>query len=256
MENTHFVYALDCGTYTADGTPIRIFGHTSLKTLAHRVATYSSNAAIYPELCGALACDDKQHAREVESAVLFHTRSDRLTTRGPRCEIRLGTPAVLNFIETEMTPGDAFLGMSLQEYLRPIYVENSRRATEKLRQKPGYRDKERAYRQQPEVKAREKAYRKRYAQENPHVYKRKKRHNARCCIAVLPIQGKTADTPCVVHTTLLDRNRRAFEASPERKAYQRAYKQTPEYKAKNREYARKAREKKRAEHAPGQLAMF
>jgi len=185
MDKQHFVYAINCGTYDADGYELRIFGVSSLKSFANRYRAYMPSALIQPELVGVVPCDSREEALATERAILSRLWKDAPTTRN-RSEIRRASEDVLDFIETEMMDGTEFLGMTALEFANEALhayqqTEQFKRSQRAYWQKPGNRERRnerqreysREYRRRPEVKARQrlieqqperKAYQKRYQQ--------------------------------------------------------------------------------------------
>lgn len=158
MENKHFVYALNCGTYMADGTPIRIFGHSSLETFANRYRPYSTASPIHPTLEGVIVCDSEAHAKEVENAVMSRLWKAAPPTKN-RTEVRLGTPDVLSFIETDMQNGEAFLGMDTYAfYTREVRKRNNlpenKAYAREYYQRLDIREKQRKRNQDPRIRER------------------------------------------------------------------------------------------------------
>ena len=125
-QEQHFVYAIDNGTYDASGTPIRIFGISTLDTLPRRYKSYQLTASKRPILSGVIPCNSKDMALATESAILKRFSEDA-PKEIPRSEVRLATSTILEFIETEMENGEAFLGMSCYEYCREKRRKESQR---------------------------------------------------------------------------------------------------------------------------------
>ena len=171
MENIHFVYALDCGTYDADGTPLRIFGVSSLETFAGRYRQYGTTSPIFPVLCGVIPCESKEDARAIEKVVLSRLWKATPPAR-PKTEIRRGTPDVLEFIATEMDDGETFLGMTAHDYMNRHFREAHKEYQRDYRKRPEDRrahtkEKKPPYHQRPDVKERQRNY-----QQRPDVKER------------------------------------------------------------------------------------
>ena len=137
MENKHFVYCVDCGTYDAEGYPIRTFGISTTRTFAERLRSYKQTAAMPPVLCGAIPCETRKDAKILEQALL-HRFSESILPNHPDSESRRGTPDVLNFIDTEMMNGEDFLGMPTEAYRRHRTAESAR---ERYQTDDAYREK-------------------------------------------------------------------------------------------------------------------
>lgn len=202
MDKQHFVYAIDCGTYDANGNSLRIFGRSSTWNFYNRYDSYKTSSAIVPVLCGVIPCADYEDSKKAEAAVLNRFEAEALPAM-PRSEVRIASTAVLDFIATEMIDGDEFLGMPAIEYVK----ECRRERTRERHAKPGglekCRERERKRRLCPEQRAREREYGQHYAQ-------------------------------------LPESKRKAKERAqrPETKAKRKAYNQRPDVKAKKKQKAR------------------
>lgn len=235
QQNKHFVYAIDIGTYDADGNAVRIFGHSSLKSIEGRYNSYNTNALRTPILCGVIVCDDKQHAYDTEKAILERLWKDAPSYR-PKSELRLASDDVLNFIATEMEDGETFLGMSFKAYAnqqRNAYARKRRAKREDVR------EKERAYKQRPDVKAKNNAYTREYCQ-RADVKEHRKAHKQKP-----DVKARNRE---------LERKRRQ---QPHEKAKRKAYEQKPEVRMRRRANERRRyREKKSGGNSPGQMSFL
>ena len=158
MKTQHFVYALDCGTYTAAGIPIRIFGRSTTETFGGRWRQYKTASVKPPVLAGVIVCESKEDAENVEYAIL--RRFSEQTPAGmPRCEVRIATGVVLEFIENEMERIEDFVGMSTKDFanaslrgkqkprvLSPEQRErNNRKQRERRQTDPEHAERQREY---------------------------------------------------------------------------------------------------------------
>lgn len=154
MDNLHFAYALDCGTFDAHGTPIRIFGHSSLEKFGGRWTAYQKASLIPPILCGVIIAEDKSHAGGIVKSILNRFSGCIPTTRD-KTEILLGYEEVLEFIENEMEDGEAFLGMPAHEFA----LDKTRKYQKDYAQRTGKSDKQRErYHTDPEYRERHLEY--------------------------------------------------------------------------------------------------
>ena len=172
MSNEHFVYAVDCGHYDAEGYPIRIFGRSASKeSFISRFRGYMPACVNPPVLCGVIPCENKEHAIDTEKSVLA-LFADEVYPERPKSEVRRGTERVLAFIATEMQDGEAFLGGVAHE----LFL-----AHERARVRTRKRDYMRELRKCPKYRAREK----KLAQERAQRKQARIVDNAsRTCIAV------------------------------------------------------------------------
>lgn len=231
MDNQHFVYAITNGSYDVNGNPVIIFGRSTLKTFAGRCRNYNTTAPVPPKLIGVIRCDTKEHAKNVEHAVLFRTSSDAFP-ENRNVEIRSGSDDVLNFIETEMEDGEAFLGMPAIEFANA----KAREYQAERRKDPKYRERRAQWEREREEKDPD------YKRRQKETYERKwndpeYRENRR-------------------------RKQRERKKSPEARARANArkrerYRNDPEYRKKQNERRRKHYElQKRGGNSDGQLTIF
>lgn len=179
MDKQHFVYALDCGTYDADGNKIIIFGRSTIESFARRYKLYNTSAPMPPILLGAIPCKDLEHAKDMEHYVKFQTKSYAFITN-PRVELRKGSEGVLNLIETEMVDGEEFLGMPAEEFANKRIRQEVREKKQQIQQKdPDYWKR---YRQDPRAKKRRdelsnERRKSREYKDHRNAYRRERRKN-------------------------------------------------------------------------------